>query len=48
MGRQDPLKAREIYAQMSEMNQHDHLTQYLLYKVALRCGDTDLGRCFSS
>ncbi|KAA6414480.1 MAG: hypothetical protein FRX48_01229 [Lasallia pustulata] len=42
MGRQDPLKAREIYAQMSEMNQHDHLTQYLLYKVALRCGDTEL------
>ncbi|SLM35896.1 Tetratricopeptide-like helical domain [Lasallia pustulata] len=34
MGRQDPLKAREIYAQMSEMNQHDHLTQYLLYKTS--------------
>lgn len=47
MGRKDPLKAREIYAQMSETNQRDHSTQYLLYKVALRCGDTGLGESSS-
>ncbi len=29
---------------MSESTERDPSTQYLLYKVALKCRDTDLGR----
>ena len=36
-------KAREIYARMSDANKKDPSTQYLVYKVALRCQDLDLG-----
>lgn len=39
----DPAKAREVYGQMSESNKEHPSTKYLLYKVALRCQDRDLG-----
>lgn len=39
-----PAKAREIYGQMSDSNQRDPYTQYLLYKLALRCKDQELGK----
>jgi hypothetical protein len=42
LGRSDIGKAREIYTQMSTSNKKDPSTQYLLYKVALRCRDPDL------
>ena len=29
---------------MAESDQHDPNTQYLLFKIALRCRDTDLGK----
>lgn len=41
--------ALEVFATMSEANRNDALTQYLLYKVALQCRDTDLAvRCLNS
>lgn len=50
MGKSDFTKCREIRHQMSRSTQCNPLTQYLLYKVALRCHDVDSGRlriCFS-
>ena len=43
LGISDFGKAREIYARMSDANKKDPSTQYLVYKVALRCQDPDLG-----
>lgn len=42
LGMSDQGKAREVYSQMSPSNKKDPSTMYLLYKVALRCYDTDL------
>ena len=39
----DLAKAREVYGQMSEPNKKHPSTKYLLYKMALRCKDKDLG-----
>jgi len=45
----DPIKARTIYSQMSTQNQKEPSTQFLLYKVALRCHDSDLAKqCIDS
>lgn len=46
MGRSDFARCQEIHQQMSKATQGDSSTQYLLYKVALRCHDVDLGRVF--
>ena len=43
LGLSDLGKAREIYYRMSDSNKKDPSTQYLVYKVALRCRDLDLG-----
>jgi len=43
LGRQDPSSAREVYFQMSDVGKAAPLTKYLMYKVALRSGDTELG-----
>lgn len=39
----DAGKAREVFSQMSDHNKRDPSTQYLLYKVALRVRDVELG-----
>lgn len=36
-------KAKEAYSQMSPSNKEDPSSMYLLYKVALRCRDSELG-----
>ena len=43
LGTSNPAKAREIHGQMSESNRVDPSTQYLLYKLALKCKDQQLG-----
>lgn len=43
LGASDAAKAREVYSQMSDHNQKDPSTQYLLYKVALRLHDLEQG-----
>lgn len=43
LGLSDLGKAREIYYGMSDSNKKDPSTQYLVYKVALRCRDLGLG-----
>lgn len=43
LGRQETSSAREVYFQMSDMGRAAPLTKYLMYKVALRSGDTDSG-----
>ncbi|KAL8919345.1 MAG: hypothetical protein Q9208_006844 [Pyrenodesmia sp. 3 TL-2023] len=42
LGRSDFATCREIRHEMSKTTQDDPPTQYLLYKVALRCHDIDL------
>lgn len=44
MSQSDFVKCHEIRHQMSEATLRDPSTQYLLYKVALRCHNVDLGR----
>ncbi|KAL8927160.1 MAG: hypothetical protein Q9172_001484 [Xanthocarpia lactea] len=44
LGKSDLARCRDIRCQMSESTERDPSTQYLLYKVALKCRDTDLGR----
>ncbi|KAI9795239.1 MAG: hypothetical protein M1835_006135 [Candelina submexicana] len=41
LGRQDPACAREVYNQMSDAGRATPMTKYLMFKVALRGGDTD-------
>lgn len=42
-------KAKEVYSQMSPSNKKDPSTVYLLYKVALRCRDSELAtECIDS
>lgn len=43
LGLSDLGKAREIYYRMTNSNKQDPSTQYLVYKVALRSRDLDLG-----
>ena len=43
LGLSDLGKARDVYYGMTESNKKDPTTQYLVYKVALRCRDLDLG-----
>ena len=43
LGLSDFGKAREVYCEMTDSNKKDPSTQYLVYKVALRCRDLDLG-----
>ena len=43
LGMSDHAKAREVYSQMSPSNKKDPSTMYLLYKVALRSCDSELG-----
>lgn len=43
LGMSDPSKARDVYFEMSDSNKKDPSTQYLLYKVALRSQDPELG-----
>lgn len=43
LGMSDQVKAREVYSQMSPCNKKYPSTMYLLYKVALRCRDSELG-----
>ena len=43
LGMSDQAKAREVFSQMSAPNQKDPSTMYLLYKVALRSRDSELG-----
>lgn len=42
LGTSNSAKAREIYDQMSESNRRDPSTQFLLYKLALKCKDQQL------
>ena len=42
LGMSKATKAREIASTMSAANQSDESTQYLLYKVALRCQDSEM------
>ncbi len=44
LGRSDLGKCREIRYHMSDSTERDPSTRYLLYKVALRCQDAELGR----
>jgi len=43
LGMSDAAKAREIYSHMSAANKSDPSTQYLIYKIALRSRDIELG-----
>ncbi|KAL8827014.1 MAG: hypothetical protein Q9191_003443 [Dirinaria sp. TL-2023a] len=43
LGGSDPQRARDVYLEMSGTNQKHPSTQYLLYKIALRCQDVELG-----
>lgn len=43
LGLNKPEEARLVYTSMSESAQNDVLTRYLMFKVALRLWDTDLG-----
>jgi len=43
LGMSNPQRAREIYLEMSETNKQHPSSQYLVYKVALRCQSTGLG-----
>ncbi len=43
LGRQDPACAREVYNQMPDAARATPMTKYLMFKVALRDGDTDYG-----
>lgn len=43
LGMANLQQAREVYLQMSETNQKQPSTQFLLYKIALRCNDVELG-----
>lgn len=42
LGGSDPQRARDAYHEMSDTNQKHPSTQYLLYKIALRCQDVEL------
>lgn len=42
LGMSDSQRAREVYLEMSDMNKKHPSTQYLLYKIALRCQDVEL------
>ena len=43
LARQDTGLAREVYNQMSPDAQRAPMTQYLMFKVALRSGERDFG-----
>lgn len=43
LGVNKPDEARLVYVSMPETTQNDVLTRYLMFKVALRTWDTDLG-----
>lgn len=43
LGMSDQAKAQDVFSQMSAPYKKDPSTMYLLYKVALRCGDSELG-----
>ena len=43
LGTADIRKALDAHYEMSDVNKKHPSTQYLLYKVALRSRDTDLG-----
>ena len=44
LGMADTRKALEAHLEMSEVTKKHPFTQYLLYKVALRSQNTDLGK----
>lgn len=44
LGRRDLTSARELCLQMSEASRTAPMTKYLMYKVAVRSGDEDLGK----
>ncbi|KAI9880695.1 MAG: hypothetical protein M1830_001328 [Pleopsidium flavum] len=44
LGRQDLTSARELYLQMSEASRTAPMTQYLMYKVAVRSDDEPFGK----
>lgn len=43
LGMSNPQRAREAYLEMSETNKQHPSSQYLIYKIALRCQNTRLG-----
>ncbi|KAL8695174.1 MAG: hypothetical protein Q9218_000342 [Villophora microphyllina] len=43
LGKSDLVECREISHQMSDSTKNDSSTRYLLYKLALKCQDVDLG-----
>ena len=43
LGMSDEAKAREVFLQMSPSHRKDPSTMYLLYKVAMRSHDSELG-----
>lgn len=45
LGMSDIQHAKEVYLEMSDTNKKHPSTQYLLYKIALRCQDIELGIC---
>ena len=45
LGMSDTRYAREVYLEMADTNKKHPSTQYLLYKIALRCQDIELGKC---
>ena len=42
LGRQDIGSARDIYDSMAEKSKNEPVTIFLMYKIALRCGEIDL------
>lgn len=44
LGMADTRKALDAHSSMSDTNKKHPSTQYLLYKVALRAQDTELGK----
>jgi len=42
LAKQDTNSARDTFASMSDTSKNEPMTRFLMYKVAIRCGDVDL------